>query len=322
MEVLNRTARRIVSGGLKRQKTLENGIECGGVALHSGLSVKMQVCPAAPDTGIVFRRIDVEPKSRDIRARFDNVVDTRLCTKIANEQGISVSTIEHLMAALAGCEIDNAIVELNAGEVPVMDGSSGPFVKLFEEIGFVEQGLPRRIVRVLRSVTVRDGHKFLTITPSDAPSIKLEIDFECLKIGRQARHMPINKDVFLSEIANSRTFGFLDEVEALQAAGLAQGGSLDNAVVLSNGEVLNEGGLRHHDEFVRHKILDCLGDLYLAGAPVLGQVTGSCSGHALNNALLRALLEDETAWVWDTVEEADAVEDTDDWNFESAMATA
>ena len=188
MEVLNRTARRIVSGGLKRQKTLEKGIECGGVALHSGLSVKMQVCPAAPDTGIVFRRIDVEPKSRDIRARFDNVVDTRLCTKIANEQGISVSTIEHLMAALAGCEIDNAIVELNAGEVPVMDGSSEPFIRLFEEIGSVEQGLPRRIVRVLQSVTVRDGHKFLTITPSDAPSIELEIDFECLKSGRQSRH--------------------------------------------------------------------------------------------------------------------------------------
>ena len=322
MEVLNRTARRIVSGGLKRQKTLKSGIECGGVALHSGLSVKMKVCPAAPDTGIVFRRIDVEPKSRDIRARFDNVVDTRLCTKIANEQGISVSTIEHLMAALAGCEIDNAIVELNAGEVPVMDGSSEPFVKLFEEIGFVEQGLPRRIVRVLRPVTVRDGRKFLTIAPSDSPSIELEIDFECLKIGRQSRYMPINKDVFLSEFANSRTFGFLDEVEALQAAGLAQGGSLDNAVVVSNGEVLNEGGLRHHDEFVRHKILDCLGDLYLAGAPVLGQVKGSCSGHALNNALLRALLEDETAWVWDTVEEADAVENTDDWSFESAMVTA
>ena len=322
MEVLNRTVRRIVSGGLKRQKTLKSIIECDGVALHSGLSVKMKVCPAAPDTGIVFRRIDVEPKSRDIRARFDNVVDTRLCTKIANEQGISVSTIEHLMAALAGCEIDNAIVELNAGEVPVMDGSSEPFVKLFEEIGFVEQGLPRRIVRVLRSVTVRDGRKFLTIAPSDSPSIELEIDFECLKIGRQSRYMPINKDVFLSEIANSRTFGFLDEVEALQAAGLAQGGSLDNAVVLSNGEVLNEGGLRHHDEFVRHKILDCLGDLYLAGAPVLGQVKGSCSGHALNNALLRALLEDETAWVWDTVEEADAVENTDDWNFEPGMVTA
>ena len=322
MEVLNRTVRRIVSGGLMRQKTLKSDIECDGLALHSGLPVKMHVCPAAPETGILFRRTDVEPESRDIQARFDNVVDTRLCTKIANEQGISVSTIEHLMAALAGCEIDNAIIKLNAGEVPVMDGSSEPFVKLFEETGVVEQGLPRRIVRVLRSVTVRDGRKFLMITPSDEPSIELEIDFECLRIGRQSRHMPINKDVFLAEIANSRTFGFLDEVEALQAAGLARGGSLDNAVVLSNGKVLNEGGLRHRDEFVRHKILDCLGDLYLAGSPVLGQVTGSCSGHALNNALLRALLEDETAWVWDTIDEADAVDNTDEWNFEPAMVTA
>ena len=201
MEVLNRTVRRIVSGGLIRQKTLKSDIKCDGIALHSGLPVKMHVFPAAPETGILFRRIDVELGSRDIQARFDNVVDTRLCTKISNEQGVSVSTIEHLMAALAGCEIDNAIIELNAGEVPVMDGSSEPFVKLFEEIGFVEQGLPRRIVRVLRSVTVRDGRKFLTITPSDAPSIELEIDFECLKIGRQSRHMPINKDVFLSEFA-------------------------------------------------------------------------------------------------------------------------
>ncbi len=322
MEILNRTVRHMVSGGLAKQKTLKSVIECDGVALHSGLPVKMRVSPAGPEAGILFRRIDIEPESRDIQARFDNVVDTRLCTKIANEQGISVSTIEHLMAALAGCEIDNAMIELNAGEVPVMDGSSAPFVKLFEKAGVVEQGLPRRIIRVLRAVTVRDGYKFLTITPSDESSIELEIDFECLGIRRQSREMRINKHVFLTEIANSRTFGFLDEVEALQSAGLALGGSLENAVVLSNGEVLNEGGLRHHDEFVRHKILDCLGDLYLAGSPVLGQVTGSCSGHALNNALLRALLEDETAWVWDTIEGADAVESAADWSFEPAMVSA
>ncbi len=321
MEILNRTVRHMVSGGLVRQKTLKRVVECDGVALHSGLPVKMRVSPAGPEAGILFRRVDIEPESRDIQARFDNVVDTRLCTKIANEQGISVSTIEHLMAALAGCEIDNAMIELNAGEVPVMDGSSAPFVKLFEKAGVVEQGLPRRIVRVLRTVTVRDGYKFLAITPSDEASIELEIDFECLGIGRQSREMRINKHVFLTEIANSRTFGFLDEVEALQSAGLALGGSLENAVVLSNGEVVNEGGLRHHDEFVRHKILDCLGDLYLAGSPVLGQVTGSCSGHALNNALLRALLEDETAWVWDTIEEADAVESAADWRFEPAMVS-
>jgi len=322
VEVLNRTVRRIVSGGLVRQKTLRSDIECDGVALHSGLPVKMRIRPAAPESGIVFRRIDVESKNSDIQARYDNVVDTRLCTKIANEQGVCVSTIEHLMAALAGCEIDNAIVELDAEEVPVMDGSSAPFVNLIEEAGVVEQGLPRRAIRVLRPVTVRDGDKFVTITPSDEPSIELEIDFDCPGIGRQSRRMPMRNGAFLAEIADSRTFGFLHEVEALQAAGLARGGSLDNAVVLSDGEVLNEGGLRHHDEFVRHKILDCLGDLYLAGAPVLGQVTGSCSGHALNNALLHALLADETAWAWDTIEEDDAVESAAEWNFEPAMASA
>ncbi len=322
MEVLNRTVRRIVSGGLVRQKTLKSDVECDGVALHSGLPVNMRIRPALPETGIVFRRVDVEAKKQEIQARYDNVVDTRLCTKIANEHGVSVSTIEHLMAALAGCEIDNAIIELNAEEVPVMDGSSAPFVKLIEEVGVVEQGLPRRTIRVLRPVTVRDGEKFVTISPSDEPSIELEIDFECPGIGRQSRRMPMSNGAFLAEIADSRTFGFLHEVEALQAAGLARGGSLDNAVVLSDGEVLNEGGLRHHDEFVRHKILDCLGDLYLAGAPVLGQVTGSCSGHALNNAVLHALLKDEAAWAWDTIEEDETVENAADWTFEPAMASA
>ena len=192
MKVLNRTVRRIVSGGLVRQKTHKSDAECDGVALHSGLPVNMRIRPALSETGSVFRRVDVEAKKQEIQARYDNVVDTRLCTKIANEHDVSVSTIEHLMAALAGCEIDNAIIELNAEEVPVMDGSSAPFVKLIEEVGVVEQGLPRRAIRVLQPVTVRDGDKFVTIVPSDELSIELEIDFKCSGIGRQSRRVPMS----------------------------------------------------------------------------------------------------------------------------------
>ena len=217
MKVLNRTVGALLlaaSSDKKPSKAMQSV-----TALHSGLPVNMRIRPALPETGIVFRRVDVEAKKQEIQARYDNVVDTRLCTKIANEHGVSVSTIEHLMAALAGCEIDNAIIELNAEEVPVMDGSSAPFVKLIEEVGVVEQGLPRRAIRVLQPVTVRDGDKF-NDSPSDESSIELEIDFECPGIGRQSRRVPMSNGAFPAEIADSRTFGFLHEVEALQAAGL------------------------------------------------------------------------------------------------------
>ena len=205
MKVLNRTVRRIVAGGLVRQKPPKAMQSV--TALRCVPAVNMWLRPALPETGIVFRRVDIEAGKQEIQARYDNVVDTRLCTKIANEHGVSVSTIEHLMAALAGCEIDNAIIELNAEEVPVMDGSSAPFVKLIEEVGVVEQGLPRRAIRVLQPVTVRDGDKFVTIVPSDESSIELEIDFECPGIGRQSRRMPMSNGAFLAEIADSRTFG-------------------------------------------------------------------------------------------------------------------
>lgn len=321
MEILNRTVRRMVSGGLVRQKTLKHDIDCEGIALHSGHLVKMRLCAAAPDSGIRFRRTDVDPSIAEIPANYDNVVDTRLCTMIANEHGIKVSTIEHLMAALAGLEIDNAVVELDAEEVPVMDGSSAPFIDLIEKAGIIEQSLPRKAIRVLRSVSVRDGSKFLKIEPAETPVVNLEIDFECDRIGRQSLSLPITKEAFVEDIADARTFGFLHEVEALREMGLARGGSLENAVVISDNEVLNKEGLRHQDEFVRHKILDCIGDLYLAGAPVLGAVSGSCSGHALNNALLHSLLEDETAWVWETIE-ADEPAEVSSWDVEPAMVPA
>lgn len=313
----------MVSGGLVRQKTLKHDIVCEGIALHSGRTVKMRLRPAAPDSGIHFCRTDVDSAISDIPARFDAVVDTRLCTTIANEHGVKVSTIEHLMAALAGCEVDNVIVELDAEEVPVMDGSSAPFVALIEETGTVEQSLPRKAIRILRPVTVREDEKFLTVEPSEHPQVTLEINFDCAQIGRQSLTLPITKDAFVEDIADARTFGFLHEVEALRQAGLARGGSLENAVVLSEDKVLNKEGLRHQDEFVRHKILDCIGDLYLAGAPVLGAVSGSCSGHALNNALLRSLLADEKAWEWETIEEDTFVEaDNVSWAPEPALATA
>lgn len=311
----------MVSGGLVRQKTLKHDIDCEGIALHSGHLVKMRLCAAAPDSGIRFRRTDVDPSIAEIPANYDNVVDTRLCTMIANEHGIKVSTIEHLMAALAGLEIDNAVVELDAEEVPVMDGSSAPFIDLIEKAGIIEQSLPRKAIRVLRSVSVRDGSKFLKIEPAETPVVNLEIDFECDRIGRQSLSLPITKEAFVEDIADARTFGFLHEVEALREMGLARGGSLENAVVISDNEVLNKEGLRHQDEFVRHKILDCIGDLYLAGAPVLGAVSGSCSGHALNNALLHSLLEDETAWVWETIE-ADEPAEVSSWDVEPAMVPA
>jgi len=311
----------MVSGGLVQQKTLKRDMDCEGIALHSGLPVKMRLCAAAPDYGIRFHRTDVDAAQADIPASYDHVVDTHLCTTIANEHGVKVSTIEHLMAALAGLEIDNAIIELDAEEVPIMDGSSAPFAAMIEKAGVVEQNLPRKAIRILRTVSVREGSKFLKVEPSEMPVVNLEIEFECDRIGRQALSLPMTKEVFVEDISDARTFGFLHEVEALWQMGLARGGSLKNAVVLAEGKVLNEEGLRHKDEFVRHKILDCIGDLYLAGAPVIGAVSGSCSGHALNNALLRTLLADETAWVWETIETEEPVE-TAFWGAEPAMVPA
>ena len=321
MQIINRTVRSLVSGAVVRQKTLKRDVRCEGVSLHGGQAVRLRMRAAAPDTGIVFRRTDVDRSIAEVRANFNNVVDSRLCTTIANEHGTSVATIEHLMAALAGCEIDNALIELDGGEVPVMDGSAAPFVGLIEHAGIVEQGLPRRAIRILRPVTVRDGAKILSVEPSDVPAISLEIDFDAARIGRQAVTVPLTGQAFRTGIADARTFGFLHEVEAMRQMGLARGGSLENAVVISGDEVLNEEGLRHSDEFVRHKVLDCIGDLYLAGAPILGLVSGSRTGHALNNRLLHALFEDESAWTWVTIEDEEPVADVG-WRGESAFVPA
>ena len=257
----------------------------------------------------MFRRTDISGGGAEIPARWDHVVDTTMCTVLGNEDGVTISTVEHLLAALSGCGIDNAVIEINGPEVPVMDGSAEPFVFLIECAGTLKQDAPRRAIRVLKTVSVTEGSSTATLTPGKGFSIDFQIDFDSRAISQQALSVGLGDGSFKKEICRARTFGFLDEVEQLRAAGLARGGSLDNAVVVSGDEILNEEGLRYDDEFVRHKILDAVGDLYLAGGFIQGAFTGDCSGHAINNRLLHALFADPDAWALDTVDEASYVAD-------------
>lgn len=282
--------------GASRQKTLKRAIPCRGVGLHSGQQISLTMRPAAVDHGIVFLRTDVTGQDARIPARFDRVVDTRLCTMIANDDGVRVGTVEHLMAALAGCEIDNALVELDGAEVPIMDGSSEPFVFLIDCVGVEEQDAPRRAIEIRKPVTVELDGKRVTLSPADRYAIDFEIDFESKAIGRASLGVEMVNGTFRHELAQARTFGFLEEVEHLRTIGLARGGSLENAVVVDGDKVLNEGGLRYPDEFVRHKVLDCIGDLYLAGGPLIGHVDAVKAGHQINNAALRALFADPSAY--------------------------
>jgi UDP-3-O-[3-hydroxymyristoyl] N-acetylglucosamine deacetylase len=293
--------------GFLRQRTLKASIDCTGVALHSGDTVTMSINPGNSDSGIVFRRTDVSGKGAEIKALWSNVVDTRLCTVLGNSDGVIVSTVEHVMAALAGCGIDNAVIELNGPEVPIMDGSSEPFVFLLECAGVVEQGAARQVVRVLKPISVTDGECTVSLVPATRFEVDMEIDFKSEAVNHQNIKLGVVNGSFTKELARARTFGFLHEVEAMRAAGLAKGGSLDNAIVVSGDEVMNEDGLRFDDEFVRHKALDAVGDMYLAGGQIIGAFSGVRSGHALNNQLLRALFADESAWAFDvmSVDEAD-----------------
>jgi len=283
------------------QQTLKGPINCSGIDLHSGERVNMTLLPADADSGIVFVRTDLVGAGRPaaeatVRASWDRVADTRLCTVIANAHGVSVGTVEHLMSALRGCGIDNLTVELDGPEVPIMDGSAAPFVFLVECAGVVQQELPRKVLRILKEVAVVEGDKRAVLTPAAVPGFSFEIDFDNAVVRRQEGHVRLSRASFKSEVARARTFGFLHEVDMMRRAGLARGGSLDNAIVISGDRVMNEGGLRFKDEFVRHKILDAVGDLYLAGAPILGHYTGIRAGHALNNRLLRTLFADASAW--------------------------
>ncbi|MGQ0526488.1 MAG: UDP-3-O-acyl-N-acetylglucosamine deacetylase [Alphaproteobacteria bacterium] len=276
------------------QKTICQPIEFTGIGLHSGRDVRMVMHSAPADHGIVFIRTDLE--NGHIPARWDMVTDTRLCTVISNAYGASVGTIEHVMAALRGCGVDNALIEIDAGEVPAMDGSAMPFVDLIDETGTEVQELPRRAIRILKEIRVEENGKSVSLRPAEGSIFSGEIDFDHPHIGRQRFRTQLLNGNFKSDLADSRTFGFLHDIEALKKAGLGLGGSLDNAVVLNNDSILNPDGLRHGDEFIRHKLLDAIGDLYLAGGRIIGAYDGFKGGHALNNALLRALFAQEDAF--------------------------
>jgi UDP-3-O-[3-hydroxymyristoyl] N-acetylglucosamine deacetylase len=280
-----------------RQRTLKSPIGCVGVGLHSGLRVNMTLRPAPADHGIVFRRTDLEV---DIPARFDHVVDTRLATVLGVGDGAArIGTVEHLMAAFAGSMIDNAVVEVDGPELPILDGSAAPYLFLLDCAGSIEQELPRAVIQVNRRVRVSDGDAFAELRPATPGSpgldMAISIDFSAAAIGRQALSLDLTPESFRRELARARTFTLAQEIEQMRAAGFALGGSLDNAVVVDEARVLNPAGLRMPDEFARHKLLDAVGDLALAGAQLCGRFTAHCSGHALNNRLLRALFSEGAA---------------------------
>ena len=281
---------------MAQQRTLKEPIRSTGIGLHTGRKVHMVLRPAPANTGIVFRRTDLDP-AVDIPARATNVTETTLGTTLAAGD-VGVSTVEHLMSALAGLGIDNLFVELTAGEVPIMDGSAGPFVFLIQSAGIELQNAAKRFVRVNRPVEVKEGDKWARFMPHEGFRVNFEIEFDHPVFHRHAQRaaMDFSTTTFLKEVSRARTFGFMRDMEYLRGRNLALGGTLDNAIVLDDYRILNEDGLRFEDEFVRHKILDAIGDLYLLGHSLIGEYTAYKSGHGLNNRLLRALLADATAW--------------------------
>jgi UDP-3-O-[3-hydroxymyristoyl] N-acetylglucosamine deacetylase len=279
-----------------KQRTLKNSIRATGVGLHTGKKVLMVLKPAPANHGIWFRRTDLD-QPVDIPARTESVGDTTLGTTIVKD-GVKVSTIEHLLSALAGLGIDNAIIELSADEVPIMDGSAGPFVFLLQSAGIEEQGAAKKFVRIKKSVKVEDGEKWARFDPYDGFKVNFEIEFDhpVFKRRSQVASMDFSTTTFLREVSRARTFGFMRDLEYMRSRNLALGGNLDNAIVLDDYRILNEDGLRYEDEFVKHKVLDAIGDLYLLGHSLIGEFSGYKSGHGLNNRLLRTLIADSTAW--------------------------
>jgi UDP-3-O-[3-hydroxymyristoyl] N-acetylglucosamine deacetylase len=275
------------------QHTVAAEVSCVGVSLHSGDMVNMVIRPAAANTGIVFVRKDIENAKSVVPASFDAVVETTLGTTIANKHGVTVSTIEHLMAAIWGAGIDNARIELDGPEVPIMDGSSEPFIFLLECAGRVQQRAARRVIEILREVRVEEGKSVAFAKPAESFVLEVEIAFNHNLIGSQKARYDFSETTFKQSLARARTFGFAAEVEKMRSMGLALGGSLHNAIVVGEDDILNEGGLRYADEFVRHKALDCVGDYFLAGAMIRGEVQTHRPGHGINNKLLRAILADE-----------------------------
>ena len=289
-----------------RQRTLKNVIRATGVGLHTGEKVFLTLRPAAVNTGIVFRRVDLEPVV-DVKAILDNVSSTRMSTTLERD-GVRISTVEHLMSAFAGLGVDNVFVDLTAAEVPIMDGSAGPFVFLIESAGIEEQKAPKQFISIKKSVKICDGDKWAKFDPYDGFKVDLTIDFDHPVVQSSQQHASIDfsESSFTKDVSRARTFGFLDEVEALQEAGLARGGSLDNAIVMDAFHILNDDGLRYRDEFVKHKILDAVGDLYLLGHLLVGAFSAHKSGHSMNNGLLRRLLETDSAWEYVSFDDVDS----------------
>ncbi|MFN2348728.1 MAG: UDP-3-O-acyl-N-acetylglucosamine deacetylase [Thioalkalivibrio sp.] len=290
-----------------KQRTLKNTIRATGVGLHTGEKVYVTLRPAPVDAGVVFRRIDLDPPV-EIKASPDNVGDTRLSTTLVNK-GVRVSTVEHLLSAIAGLGIDNLYVEVSAPEVPIMDGSAGPFVFLIQSAGIVEQEAPKKFIRIKRTVEVREDDKWARFEPFDGFKVGFSIDFQhpIFSHGQQTAELDFSTTSFVKEVSRARTFGFMRDIEMLRERQLALGGSLDNAIVLDDFRILNEDGLRYDDEFVKHKILDAIGDLYLLGHSLIGAFTGFKSGHALNNSLIRSLIAQEDAWECITFEDESQV---------------
>lgn len=278
------------------QKTLKKKITLQDVGLHSGRQITMHLIPAAVNHGIVFVRTDLKEGENVIPALWDRVADTQLCTVIANAYGASVGTIEHLMSALRGMNIDNVRVEIDGAEVPAVDGSAMPFVKAIEKAGIKTQDAPKRYIRVLKEVSVEQDGKRVTLKPDEACTFAGEIQFDHDKIGYQRFETQLVNGNFKHDIAEARTFGFLHEAEYLRSKGLGLGGSLDNAIILDTEKVMNPDGLRFQNEFIRHKLLDAIGDLYLAGAPILGLYDGTKAGHEMNNKILHELFSDDANW--------------------------
>jgi len=279
-----------------KQRTLKNVIRATGVGLHTGEKVYLTLRPAPPDHGIIFRRVDLKIPV-EIKARAENVGDTCLSTTLINGK-VRVSTVEHLLSALAGLGIDNAYIDISAPEVPIMDGSAGPFVFLIQSAGIEEQNVPKRYIRIKRLIHVQEGDKWARFEPFDGFKVSFRIEFEhpVFKRANQYAEIDFSKTSFVKEVSRARTFGFMRDLEFLRENNLALGGSLDNAIVMDEYRILNEDGLRYEDEFVKHKVLDAIGDLYLLGHGLIGAFSGHKSGHQLNNRLLRALLTNKLAW--------------------------
>lgn len=281
-----------------KQRTLKQEIRTTGVGLHSGVKVTLVLHPAPMNTGIIFRRTDVNPPV-DLPVQPEQVTDTRMASTLERD-GVKVGTVEHLMSALAGLGIDNLLIEVSAAEIPIMDGSAGTFVYLLQQAGIEEQQAPKRFIRVLKTVEVKDGDKWARLEPHFGFKMRFGIHFNHPAIDATGQFVEVDfaQHSYVREVARARTFGFMQEVEALRNAGLAKGGSFENAIVMDEYRILNNEGLRYDDEFAKHKILDAMGDLYLAGKPLLASYTAWKSGHALNNQLLRALFADSSAYEW------------------------